>query len=551
MTDPHPFGADDLTPRHPYGISSADDRKSSSAARDRVESPSILNDVLGPVMRGPSSSHTAGSYRIGVTLRNLLGGQPDRAVFTFDPAGSYAQTYRQQGVDLALAAGLLGWPITARSFRQAMDEARRRGLVIQFRIAPIPGARHPNTLQARLKDAAGRRLEATAESTGGGAFRIAKLDGRSVPLDGKTYDVLVWADRAARPALKKALAGPLSPAAEARWVVQDAVALLSLRLLDPPPQKWLLSLSRLDGIRQVRSSKPVYFVQRGQPLFASADELLRLAKRRKWTLGRMALAYESSLLSLPTQDVEAEMLRRYAVMENAVEAGLRGRGVRMQLLRPTAHKVWRAEKSGRLPAGGQPARAAARALAAMHVSNSMGVVCAAPTGGSAGVLPGVIVTLAKEKKLPPQMIVRSLLAAGAVGLILAKRATFAAEVAGCQVEIGAAGAMAAAAVVEAAGGTAGEAADAAAIAFQNTMGSVCDLVQGMCEIPCHTRNAVAAASAFVCADLSMGGYRNPIPLDETIDAVFESGKMLPPELRCTARGGLAMTPSARRLPRLI
>ncbi len=137
-----------------------------------------------------------------------------------------------------------------------------------------------------------------------------------------------------------------------------------------------------------------------------------------------------------------------------------------------------------------------------------------------------------------------LYAASAIGLILAKRATFAAEVAGCQVEIGAAGAMAAAAVVEYAGGSAQQAVDAAAISFQNTMGSICDLVQGMCEIPCHTRNAVAASGAFVCADMIMGGYVNPIPLDETIDAVYSCGKMLPSELRCTSLGGLAIAPSA-------
>jgi L-serine dehydratase len=135
-------------------------------------------------------------------------------------------------------------------------------------------------------------------------------------------------------------------------------------------------------------------------------------------------------------------------------------------------------------------------------------------------------------------------------LIVANRATFAAEVAGCQVEIGASGAMAAAAIVEAAGGTARQAVDAAAIAFQNTMGSVCDLVQGIVEIPCHTRNAVAASSAFVCADLIMGGYHNPIPLDETIDAVYAVGKMLPRELKVTALGGLAQTPSGLALPRL-
>jgi L-serine dehydratase len=107
--------------------------------------------------------------------------------------------------------------------------------------------------------------------------------------------------------------------------------------------------------------------------------------------------------------------------------------------------------------------------------------------------------------------------------------------------------MAAAAVVEAAGGSAAQACDAAAIALQNTMGSVCDPVQGGCEIPCHTRNAVAASNAFVCADLILGGYLNPIPLDETIDASYAVGRSLPAELRCTARGGIAATPSARAL----
>ena len=183
----------------------------------------------------------------------------------------------------------------------------------------------------------------------------------------------------------------------------------------------------------------------------------------------------------------------------------------------------------------------------MHVNSAMGVVCAAPTGGSAGTLPGVVLTLAEARGLPEEAIVRLLLAAGLVGVLVSNRATFAAEVAGCQVEIGAACAMASAAVVEAVGGTAEQAADAAAIAFQNNMGSVCDPVQGMVEIPCHTRNAVAASSAFVCADLVLGGYRNPIPLDETIDAVHAVGRMLPSELRCTAKGGLALAPSALRL----
>ena len=198
--------------------------------------------------------------------------------------------------------------------------------------------------------------------------------------------------------------------------------------------------------------------------------------------------------------------------------------------------------------GGLHTRAAARAMAVMHVNGAMGVVCAAPTGGSAGVIPGVIVSLWRSGDSAETAAVRALFAGG-----------------GGRAHRGAAARRSRprwpAARWRSAppapwrrppwstrpAERARQAADAAAIAFQNTMGSVCDLVQGMVEIPCHTRNAAAAASAFVCADLVMGGYVNPIGLDETIDAVYAVGRMMPAELRCTARGGLAVTPSALRL----
>jgi L-serine dehydratase len=515
-----------------------------------MDAPSLLNDVLGPVMRGPSSSHTAGSYHIGRVIRDLSGGEPAAAEFSFDPGGSYARTFREQGVDLALAAGLMGWPITDGRFEKALSLARRRGLRLDFRVAPLPGASHPNTVDIRVEPKAGPPLRARAQSTGGGTFLVSDIDGWPVGLTGKAHDVLAFGDRTAPKHLAELLRAGLPLFESPGRRVRDGETLLALRFSQPPPREFLERLSAARGISRVLRAGPVYFLQRGRPLFESAAEMLGLARENGWSMGRSALAYEAGLLGMTEKEVEDEFLRRFAVMKASVADGLRGSGVRMQLLRATAGRIWRAEKAGRLPAGGLHARAAARAMAAMHVSNSMGIVCAAPTGGAAGVIPGVVATMAEEWKLPRKKVAASLLAAGAVGLVLAKRATFAAEVAGCQVEIGAAGAMAAAAVVEAAGGTAAQAADAAAIAFQNTMGSVCDLVQGMCEIPCHTRNAAAAAGAFVCADLILGGYENPVPLDETVDAVFACGRMLPSELRCTARGGLAMAPSALRLPNL-
>jgi L-serine dehydratase len=457
-----------------------------------MEFISVLNDVLGPVMRGPSSSHTAGSHHIGRLVRSLLGEEPASAVFTFDPAGSYARTYRQQGVDLALAAALLGWPITDDRFARALALAPKAGLRIDFRVAPLDRPDHPNTVRIELVSKTGKRLEATAKSVGGGMVLVTELDGRPVRLDGKS-----------------------------------AVTL------------------KIGGA--TRTAPPIFRVRKGEALFSSGAEMVELAGRRRWSLGRAALAYEARLLGVAEKDVVSEVLDRYGIMRDSVRQGLAERGVRMKLLKPSAGRIFRAEAGGGLPIGGLHTRAAARAMAALHVSNSGGVVCAAPTGGSAGVLPGVMVTLAEERGLEGDRLALALLAAAAVGLVVARRATFAAEVAGCQVEIGAAGAMAAAAVVEASGGSAGRAADAAAVALQNTMGSVCDLVQGMCEIPCHTRNAVAASNAFVCADLVIGGYGNPVPLDETVDAAYASGKMLPAELRCTALGGLAVAPSALAL----
>jgi L-serine dehydratase len=511
---------------------------------------SIFNDVLGPVMRGPSSSHTAGSYHIGMLARALLGEEPVSATFTFDPEGSYAQVYAQQGSDLAFAAGLLGWNITDERFLQALDLATAQGLEISFAVEPLLHADHPNTVEIRMVSRSGRTLQAIAKSIGGGAVVFSRLAGWPVHLSGDTYEVLVALEDSAEPLVRRTLerAGNIvgSPA---RQVVGDQ-ALLHAQYSSPLDAGAQTELETLPGVHSLWTAPPLFFVQRGESLFSSATEMIALAEEWQCSLGEIALAYESALLGMETQEVLAEMHRRFEVMRAAVHSGLSAGIPPMQTLQPSARQVFRAEAAGRVAIGGIHTRAAARAMAAMHISGGMGIVCAAPTAGSAGVIPGVAVTLAEEKGLSSDQTALALLAASAVGLVVASRATFAAEIAGCQVEIGASGAMAAAAVVEVASGSPRQAADAAAIAFQNTMGSICDPVQGIVEIPCHTRNAVAASGAFVCADLILGGYNNPIPLDETIDAVYTVGQMLPRELKCTALGGLSLTPSALALPRL-
>jgi len=508
---------------------------------------SILNDVLGPVMRGPSSSHTAAPFFIGTIARALLGDEPASVTFAFDPKGSFVQVFRQQGSDLGFATGLMGMAITDERFSQALSLAAEEGIEIKFAIEPIPEANHPNTVEIRMTSRGGRKLSAAAQSIGGGAIQFTRIDQWPVELRGDAHEMLVEMTARAEPEVLEHLSR------EVRWTgvperqVGEDLVLLHLKLHSALAPETKSKLRALPGVSQLWTAPPVFFPIRGKPLFASAAEMIALASSRPSSLGRIALSYESALLGVSEQEVMGEIIKRFEVMSESVHHGLEEKLPPMQLLDPSANRILQAEADGRLAVGGIHTRAAARALAVMHINSGGGVVCAAPTAGSAGVIPGVLVSLVEDKGLSVQEAALALCAASAIGVIIASRATFAAEVAGCQVEIAAAGAMAAAAVVEAAGGSAAQAADAAAISFQNTMGLVCDPVQGAVEIPCHTRNAVAASSAFLCADLILGGYVNPIPLDETIDAVYAVGLMLPAELKCTALGGLSLAPSALNL----
>lgn len=509
---------------------------------------SILNDVLGPVMRGPSS-HTAGAYHLATLARSLLDAPVVEAEISFDPDDFYARTYRERGADRAITLGLLGYPLIDERFLQASELAQKQNLTIRFVTERLPEADHANSFRMRLKGRDGQETTVFGNSIGGGQVEVFLLDGWPVSLTGATHDILVEADAATEGELIRLIRSDGFAHGEPRCEQRESQTLIAIQRTGAPPSSLIDELRNRHDVRRVWHTRPLMFVKRGHPPFADGAEMVRLCRKRSLSPGQLGAWYESQVLGITEEEIVAEVVRRFEVMFGSVEEGLRGRSS-MQLLRSSADKIMAADRADRLPTGGLHTRAAARALAAMHVNCSMGVVCAAPTAGSAGVLPGVMATMLLEQQVSKRTIADALLAAGLVGMIVAQRASLAGEEAGCQVEIGTAGAMAAAAVVEAAGGSPRQVADAAAISFQNTMGSTCDHVQGIVEIPCHTRSAVAASAAFVVADLVLGGYDNPIPLDETIDAVYAVGKSMPSELRAISLGGLAATPSALNLKRL-
>lgn len=494
---------------------------------------SVFNDVLGPVMRGPSSSHTAGAYRIAKICRSLFGAMPRKVTCSFDPEGSYAPTYLPLGVDLAFAAGMLGWEMTDARYKSSLSAIHDAGTDLSFEIRPLEMNEHPNTVCVVMDSSSARSLTVWAKSVGGGVIEIFQIDGFPVTISGKSRELfaIIAEERFAD------LSDDLGESVE---ICRRAGRLLAKFSLSGP----LGCVHGKPGLRPL-VVEPVFFPCKGHPLFLSSEDMVNYSAQIHAGLGDTALEYESEILQMPKSDAAAEMLIRYKIMKSSVNQGLDDQIVDMPLTDPSASKIKNEMNS--LPDTGPTGRAAVRALAAMHTCNSRGIVCAAPTGGSAGVIPGVMITLEEELHMPEDAIVRALFAASAVGMVVARRATFAAETAGCQFEIGVAGAMAAAAVVDAYQGDAETATAAAAISLQNTMGLVCDPVQGGCEIPCHTRNAVAAANAFTCATLVLGGYKNPIPLDQTVDAAFAVGCTLPRELRCTALGGIAATKSANEM----
>jgi len=280
-------------------------------------------------------------------------------------------------------------------------------------------------------------------------------------------------------------------------------------------------------------------------MFDSILEAVEAAERDGISLGELAIRREAEAGLRTREEVESNLHRALDVMRNAVERGLEGdlRSV-SGLVGGDAAKL--AASNG--PLSGTPfVTALAAALAVQEVNAAMGVIVAAPTAGGAGVLPGTLLGLAKHRGSSDHELVMALATAGLVGAVVAVRASLSGAEGGCQAETGAAAGMAAAAGVELLGGTPRQAMHAVAVTMQGTLGLVCDPLGGLVEVPCVYRNATGAAMALAGIEMALAGVGFPIPVDEVIDTMGEIGREMDVRYRETAGGGLAATPTGRRL----
>ena len=281
-------------------------------------------------------------------------------------------------------------------------------------------------------------------------------------------------------------------------------------------------------------------------MFKSLADAIAAAEAQGTSLAAVALAAEAEDSGRPVADIRASLARALGVMRGAIAQGETG-DLRSAsgLVGGDAAKL-RTGPAGPL-AGTVFRDVLMRALAVQEVNAAMGVIVAAPTAGGAGVLPAVLTGLAARHAIPDERVIDALATAGLIGAVVAERASLSGAEGGCQAETGAAAGMAAGAAVEMLGGTPRQAGHATALAQQGTLGLVCDPLGGLVELPCVFRNATGAAIALAAIEMALAGVEFAIPVDEVIDVMGEIGKAMDVRYRETAGGGLAATPTGRRL----
>lgn len=523
-----------------------------------------LSDVIGPIMVGPSSSHTAGALRIAYMARRLCLAEPKTVEFRL--LGSFAHTLTGHGTDKALVAGMLGLAADDLRIRDSFQLAGDAGLAFSFVTLPDAEYDHPNTIDMHIVDAAGNAMSVRGESIGGGAAVIRKIDDIDVRITGESTSIVVRqrdetgvlahiaqsiSDEGVNIATTRmyrerkgdiaytVLETDQEVDGAAKAAIEDHPAILDVRVIPGD--------ARAD-VERVAVPDVAAALQRFAELdFGNGAALLAYCEEHGATLSEAFLAREAALAaSLGYADGAAAYLREaLAVMRCAarrpIDEALPSMG---GLIGGEARKLADLHERGGELCDDQLSCAIAYAMAVLETNASMGRIVAAPTAGSAGVLPGVLLALQRTRGYGDDDLAHGLAAAAAIGYLITRNATVSGAEGGCQAEVGSAAAMAAAASVELMGGTPAQCFAAASNALTNMMGLVCDPIAGLVEEPCQKRNAAGAAVALVSAQIALAGIGNLVDFDQTVEAMRKVGRSLPFELRESALGGIAAAPTA-------
>jgi len=508
--------------------------------------PGIFNDVIGPVMRGPSSSHTAAAWRIAGIALDILNEPLKQALIEFDSNGAWAPNYREQGTTMGFDGGLSGLEITDERMKSADSHALQKGIVIEYRVSSFP-TDHPNTVRLNLRGISGKTAQITAVSLGGGSFEIRSVNGFLVRLYGDLFGLMIF--NADKPDLSDELKTRIPPGVEFSSEQIGDLIKYEFRSSSPFPTELMTHLQNHPFIVDIALINPIMPVITGRETempFSSIPSLIDFARENDADLGDLGLIYEKCISGDTAAKLNTRMNDIIHIIHTSIKTGLKGTNYADRILPQQSHLIREAENEGRIRES-VVNRIIENVSALMESKSAMEVVVAAPTAGSCGTIGGALKAISDSIGSSDEELVKAWFAAGIVGAYFAQGPGFSAEENGCQVECGAASGMAAAGIVQLMGGNAEQAIDAASIAIQNMIGLICDPVADRVEVPCLGKNMSAAVNAYSSAIMSMSGFDAVIPLDQVIQTVSDVGKTMPTCVKCTGKGGLAVTETALKI----
>jgi len=515
--------------------------------------PSIFNDIIGPIMRGPSSSHTAASWRIAKTCVQFLKDELKEAIIEINKKGVWASNYREQGTAMGMDGGLLGIDITDERIINPDLIAKQKGISITYRISNFQ-ADHPNTIRITLIGKSGEKAEFLAVSTGGGMFEIRQYNGYVINIKGDYYYLIISVNKDLEQKEIKAIQDFLPQNTIITFAENKQGKLILARSYHPFHHKISDELRKLTEIGKVIHINPILPILSGNESnypFTDIESLISYANLKKYSLGKLGLIYESCRSGLPEKSLILKMKEIIQIVENGIATGLKGTKYKDRILQQQSHLIEKAENDGVIKTSPLVNRIIANITALMESKSAMQVIVALPTAGSCGTFGGTVKAFCDVNHIGEEKKIMSYFAGGLIGIFFANGPGFSAEKYGCQVETGAAATMTAAALAELSDGDAEQAVSAASMALQNTIGLICDPVADRVEVPCLGRNVTAGMNALAASSMALSGFDPVIPIDQVIDTVKSVGKDIPLALRNTGKGGLSITPRAKEIKNML
>lgn len=502
--------------------------------------PGIFNDVIGPVMRGPSSSHTAASWRIARTAVDILNDNLVKALVEFDLNGAWAPNYREQGTTIGMDGGLLGLDITDERIRNTESLAIEKGVKIDYQVSSFTTS-HANTVRLTLWGISQKTVQIIAVSLGGGSFEIRSINGFNVTLNGEWHELIFFCK--GNPDILEELKKDIPSDIKFLFHQKEELTLLEFKSSFPFSPEFINQFQNYREITELCVIHPIMPVISGRQTempFDSLQSMQEYAEKNNTDLGKLGLIYEMCISGLNERELNQKMVDIIQIIHRSIDTGLKGTNYTDRILQQQSHLIDKAEKEGKLK-NTVINRIITYVTALMESKSSMELIVAVPTAGSCGTVGGLLRAVAENLGSNNEELVKAYFAAGIVGALFAQGPGFSAEEHGCQVECGAASGMAAAAVAQLMGGNAKQALGAASMAIQNMIGLVCDPVADRVEVPCLGKNISAAVNAYSSAIMAISGFDEVIPLDQVIETVSRVSKSMPTCVKCTGNGGLALT----------